>query len=80
MPYAVTIIDTPGFGGTEGLRRDMEITLQIKEFFSLHLMVLTTLALDLLSSPPRPVSLRHRSTSLIPFCPYLEMTFPETYS
>ena len=35
VPYAVTIIDTPGFGGTEGLKRDMKITLQIKEFFSI---------------------------------------------
>ena len=35
MPYAVTIIDTPGFGGTEGLKRDKKITEQIKEFFSI---------------------------------------------
>ena len=35
VPYTFTIIDTPGFGGTEGLRRDKKITKQIKEFFSL---------------------------------------------
>ena len=35
VPYTFTIIDTPGFGGTEGLRRDKKITEQIKEFFSI---------------------------------------------
>lgn len=35
MPYTFTIIDTPGFGGTEGLKRDKKITEQIKEFFSI---------------------------------------------
>ena len=34
-PYTFTVIDTPGFGSTEGLRRDKEITEQIKEFFSI---------------------------------------------
>ena len=33
--YTFTIIDTPGFGATEGLKRDQEITEQIKEFFSI---------------------------------------------
>jgi len=33
--YTFTIIDTPGFGATEGLKRDKEITEQIKEFFSI---------------------------------------------
>jgi len=37
VPYTFTIIDTPGFGGTEGLRRDKKITEQIKEFFSIPL-------------------------------------------
>ena len=32
--YTLTIIDTPGFGDTRGLRRDKEIITQIKEFFS----------------------------------------------
>ena len=35
VPYTFTIIDTPGFGGTEGLKRDEKITEQIKEFFSI---------------------------------------------
>lgn len=35
VPYKFTIIDTPGFGDTEGLRRDKVITNQIKEFFSI---------------------------------------------
>ena len=37
VPFTFTIIDTPGFGGTdhEGLRRDKKITEQIKEFFSI---------------------------------------------
>ena len=35
VPYTFTIIDTPGFGGTGGLRRDKKITEQIKQFFSI---------------------------------------------
>ena len=35
VPYTFTVIDTPGFGGTEGLKRDKKITEQIKEFFSI---------------------------------------------
>ena len=35
VPYIFTIIDTPGFGDTEGLERDRQITEQIKEFFSI---------------------------------------------
>ena len=35
VPYMFTIIDTPGFGDTEGLERDRQITNQIKEFFSI---------------------------------------------
>lgn len=35
IPFTFTIIDTPGFGGTEGLERDKKITEQIKEFFSI---------------------------------------------
>lgn len=36
IPYVFTIVDTPGFGDTEGLSRDIFITNQIKEFFSLE--------------------------------------------
>ena len=35
MPYTFTVIDTPGYGATEGVERDKKITKQIKEFFSL---------------------------------------------
>lgn len=35
VPYIFTIIDTPGFGDTEGVVRDKAITSQIKEFFSI---------------------------------------------
>ena len=35
LPYTFTIIDTPGFGATEGLKRDKETTEQIKKFFSI---------------------------------------------
>ena len=35
IPYTLTIVDTPGFGDTEGLERDKTIASQIKEFFSL---------------------------------------------
>ena len=35
LPYTFTVIDTPGFGDTEGLERDRQITDQIKEFFSM---------------------------------------------
>ena len=35
LRYSLTIIDTPGFGDTEGMARDKEITSQIQEFFSL---------------------------------------------
>ena len=35
LTYKLTIIDTPGFGDTEGLKRDRLITQQIKEFFSI---------------------------------------------
>ena len=35
LPYKLTIIDTPGFGDTEGLKRDKAITKQIEEFFSI---------------------------------------------
>ena len=34
LTFKFTIIDTPGFGDTEGLKRDRIITQQVKEFFS----------------------------------------------
>ena len=33
--YKLTIIDTPGFSDSEGLKRDKDIAVQIKEFFSI---------------------------------------------
>ena len=35
VPFTLTIVDTPGFGDTEGLQRDKDIARQIEEFFSL---------------------------------------------
>ena len=35
ISYTFTIIDTPGFGDTGGLKRDKEITNQVKELFSI---------------------------------------------
>ena len=35
LDYTLTVIDTPGFGDTEGLERDKYIVSQIKELFSI---------------------------------------------
>ncbi|MPC41606.1 uncharacterized protein LOC123509483 [Portunus trituberculatus] len=34
IPYSLTIIDTPGFGDTQGVERDRQIIEQIRKFFS----------------------------------------------
>lgn len=36
VPFDVTIVDTPGFEDTEGTKRDLETTKQMKDFFSLE--------------------------------------------
>ena len=35
LSYKLTIIDTPGFGDSQGLKRDKDIVKQIKQFFSI---------------------------------------------
>ena len=35
LDYTLTVIDTPGFGDTRGLKRDQEITDHIRDFFSI---------------------------------------------
>lgn len=34
LPFTVTVIDTPGFGDTEGVERDKQILTELKQFFS----------------------------------------------
>jgi hypothetical protein len=33
IPYSLTIVDTPGYGDTKGLERDLEITEMVRKFF-----------------------------------------------
>jgi ribosome biogenesis GTPase A len=35
FPYTLMIIDTPGYGDTRGIERDIQITKQIKDFFEM---------------------------------------------
>lgn len=35
IPFTLTIVDTPGYGDTEGIDQDQKITAQIREFFGI---------------------------------------------
>jgi predicted GTPase len=34
ISYSLTIVDSPGFGDTQGIKRDKEITTAVQEFFN----------------------------------------------
>ncbi|CAF1389069.1 unnamed protein product [Adineta steineri] len=36
LPFTLTLIDTPGYGDSEGIKRDAEITKQIRELFTIQ--------------------------------------------
>ena len=82
FPHPLTIIDTPGFGDTDGVERDKKIAGQIKVFFHCHrqtaFTTLTGLALSL--RLPKHGSLKRRITSFSPSCRYLERILVATYS
>lgn len=53
VPYTLVLVDTPGFGDTSGIKRDKEITDQLRSFFQDAIPSLDAIGFVMQSSLPR---------------------------